>query len=1015
MTWAGMRKRHMSRLLTVGLAVLVAALPAISTAAPWKFIAVSDSQGLSLAGQINSNLLAEIAIAITNEMPDLVIFHGDLVYSGTEDSYRAWTNIMAPVYNAGIPVRPVRGNHDGDTATYATAAGWTNVFAALLPTNGPAGETGCTYSFTNKNALFIALDQYIAGQDHRINQAWLDAQLVSNSLPHVFVYGHEPAFKVYNDNFKTLAYYPSNRDTFWNSLAAAGVKVYFTGHEHLYDHARIDDGDGDTTNDLHQCTVGTAVPVSKLDPFFAYDGNNSSWTPVNEYRQSSNGYVVGEVDGINVTLTWKSRVAANTFLQTNVFSYIAPLMVSLPSETTEGAGTLVGAGNVILTAVAASDVTVTLTSSLPAEVWVTNTVTVPMGATNATFDLIIEDDARMNGTRNVSITAAAAGYSRRTRTMSVLDNVIHHYEFMPISSPQTAAAPFSVVITARDVSGTRINDYTGRAELTAHGDRESDSMIPVDTDRFVTGLWASAVTVYDADTNIRLIVNDGAGHVGTSVAFTVTAAVLDHFTWGSVPSPQYVGTPFAVTVVALDAVSNILNQFTDTVPLTAWISPQTTQLIFNADFESDMDSFVISNDFAAGNGLWHRTTARGADAGHTSSNSLYYGQDENPTGSGNYNTGNSRNEGILLSPVLDLTEVFPPVTLSFNYRLETETSGLYDIAGIDVSADGSPFTNIAGNKQSVTILPDSPGGTWCAASVNLSAYTNSRIRLRFHFDTGDNLNNDYEGWYVDDVTVKAATRPLQMSITPTGSDNFINGTWTGTVTALSEGSNIFLRANVGGRSGDSNPFDVRAGNSVAVDTGPGGKVSPNDTVLVIHGQDVSFNIDADQFYHIADILTNNVSVGGPFDFSSTNFLWNQVVDDGTLKALFHANMAANDTPHWWLAGYGLDTNAAGAMWDDGDPMPAWQEYIAGTDPTNPLSYFQATADTVVPSSSNLVIRWNSASNRFYSVLFKTNLLDNDWQPLTSGLPAGLTWNVYTDSIPSANSPKFYLIGVTNAP
>lgn len=53
-----------------------------------------------------------------------------------------------------------------------------------------------------------------------------------------------------------------------------------------------------------------------------------------------------------------------------------------------------------------------------------------------------------------------------------------------------------------------------------------------------------------------------------------------------------------------------------------------------------------------------------------------------------------------------------------------------------------------------------------------------------------------------------------------------------------------------------------------------------------------------------------------------------------ISAGFSANMATNNTPHWWLAQYGLPTNDTGALYDDGDGMPAWQEYVADTDPTN---------------------------------------------------------------------------------
>ena len=108
-----------------------------------------------------------------------------------QNQLRAWQSTMAPLFDAGVGVYPVRGNHEADVpgSTTAWSAAFTGRYA--LPANGPTGETGLTYSFTAKNALFVGLDEYV--NLHRVNQAWLDAQLAANTSPHVFVFGHERA------------------------------------------------------------------------------------------------------------------------------------------------------------------------------------------------------------------------------------------------------------------------------------------------------------------------------------------------------------------------------------------------------------------------------------------------------------------------------------------------------------------------------------------------------------------------------------------------------------------------------------------------------------------------------------------------------------------------------------------------------------------------------------------------------------------------------------------------------
>lgn len=71
---------------------------------------------------------------------------------------------------------------------------------------------------------------------------------------------------------------------------------------------------------------------------------------------------------------------------------------------------------------------------------------------------------------------------------------------------------------------------------------------------------------------------------------------------------------------------------------------------------------------------------------------------------------------------------------------------------------------------------------------------------------------------------------------------------------------------------------------------------------------------------------------------------------------FSPYLATNDTPHWWLARHGLDPNSAGAFYDDGDGIPAWQEYIADTDPTNKDSVLALTGLTLNADGS-ILIEW----------------------------------------------------------
>jgi predicted phosphodiesterase len=303
-------KTFLKRLSILGLiSILILLLSAKSEAELIRFIVVGDTKGGDHG--VNTTILKEIAQATIDEGADFILVAGDLV-SGSSDPatlqsmLTTWRTTMQRLYDANIGVYACRGNHD----THSKAA-WDNVFTGkyALPGNGPSGEENITFSFTYKNVFIIGLDQY-GTHHHRVNQAWLDKQFASNTQPHVFVFGHEPAFSVHHKD--CLDNYPSERDTFWKSIAAHGGRVYFSCHDHLYNHARIDDGDGNADNDVHQFVIGTGG-ASFYTWDGKYDGNNGSWKPKLVYHEKTYGYLLVKVDGLNVTLTWKHRTTPGVY------------------------------------------------------------------------------------------------------------------------------------------------------------------------------------------------------------------------------------------------------------------------------------------------------------------------------------------------------------------------------------------------------------------------------------------------------------------------------------------------------------------------------------------------------------------------------------------------------------------------------------------------------------------------------------------------------------------------------
>jgi len=336
----------------------------------WNFVVTGDSRSGSKGSGVNEYIFSKIASEISREKIDFVLFNGDISYGHAdrkgmgdsaalerlEEEFKVYVKTLQPITSKGIPVYTVRGNHETtqrnpDHSGYPdhrpvwpeTKKVWDKVFSGKFaaPANGPAGEENVTFSFKHKNALIIGMDLYstpLPGTKtnpdgsipywafHHVNQSWLDEQLAGNQLPHVFTFTHEPAFKVdhtdcLHGNSSLGVDYSKDRDVFWNSISKTGSRAYFCGHDHSYAHARIDDNDGNVSNDVHQFVVGTAGAGKDINP--VYDGYNGAYTPVSVSFDRSYGYLLAEVRGDVVSLTYKRMVdeVNGIFEIADVFQY----------------------------------------------------------------------------------------------------------------------------------------------------------------------------------------------------------------------------------------------------------------------------------------------------------------------------------------------------------------------------------------------------------------------------------------------------------------------------------------------------------------------------------------------------------------------------------------------------------------------------------------------------------------------------------------------------------------------
>ena len=126
-----------------------------------------------------------------------------------------------------------------------------------------------------------------------------------------------------------------------------------------------------------------------------------------------------------------------------------------------------------------------------------------------------------------------------------------------------------------------------------------------------------------------------------------------------------------------------------------------------------------------------------------------------------------------------------------------------------------------------------------------------------------------------------------------------------------------------------------------------------------------------------------------------------------------ANTNANGLPDVWEAahGFGPGNPALPRADPDGDGLSNWQEYIAGTDPTNAASCLKLEASS---NCGLAALTQQAVSNRTYSIFYTDGLEPSAWVKLAD-LPARATnWTAVIPD-PNAHTNRFYRVVVPMQP
>ena len=201
-----------------------------------------------------------------------------------------------------------------------------------------------------------------------------------------------------------------------------------------------------------------------------------------------------------------------------------------------------------------------------------------------------------------------------------------------------------------------------------------------------------------------------------------------------------------------------------------------------------------------------------------------------------------------------------------------------------------------------------------------------------------------------------------------------------------------------------------------VDPDHGGSIVPYGSVQVEIGGDTNFSIMPADYWMITAVLVNGESVGATSDWEFVNVTSNQsiVVEPSPM-------LAAKDIPKWWLAeqknDWTNDFDAAVSNDSDLDGMLTWQEYLAGTIPTDSDSVFRITQVDCLRGTN--VLKWLSPVRDPalppFGAIRSTNL--TQWTLVDSNIAASPDGtNLWYDTeTPSSGGPVFCRLVATNSP